>query len=266
MALAPSSQVSLLTDFGDQDGYVAAMKGVLSRIAPGVSVVDICHSIAPQDLQQAGIVWSAAAPYFPPGTIHVAVVDPGVGTGRRILAFESRGSVFLAPDNGLIGYVLPAAAIDRVVEVRRRRFFLPQVSATFHGRDIFAPVAAHLASGAATVKDLGPRTKRFLASRLPRPRRRRVEGGAQERGEIICVDRFGNLISNLRPRAGEKLAELHCAGFAARRLRRTYGSAPVGRALALVGSSGFVEVAVNGGSAARELGVGRGAPVTALWR
>lgn len=258
--------ITLLSDFGQADGYVAAMKGVLASLAPGASVVDICHAIPAQDIARAGIVWASALPYFPRGTVHVGVVDPGVGTRREILAVEARGSVFLVPDNGLLGYVIARREIRRCVRVRERRFFLPEVSSTFHGRDIFAPVAARLALGEST-EALGPRARPTRWSRIPPPVGRwdRSRSCLRERGGIIAIDAFGNATTNLRPREGLELVALRCGDAVLEGLRRAYGDVARGRPLALVGSTGYVEIAVREGSAARILGLAVGADVAATW-
>lgn len=259
--------ITLLTDFGDRDGYVASMKGVLATHAPEVTVVDICHAVAPQDLLHAGVVWSAAIPYFPPGCVHVGVVDPGVGSARRILAVEVCDSIFLVPDNGLVGYVARREEIVRVIEVRERRFFLEAVSTTFHGRDIFAPVAARLALGLHPAK-LGPAVDDFELRSLPTSSRRTVCAdpfGVEETGEVIDVDTFGNITTNLRPSPGRRFVRLKIADFESDRLATTYSDVAVGESLVLVGSTGFLEIAVRGGSAGFQLGVQVGADVRVEW-
>jgi hypothetical protein len=244
------------------------MKGVLATLAPEARVVDISHEVPPQDVLRAGLVWRASVPYFPRGSIHVAVVDPGVGGRRRIAAFEARGSLFLAPDNGLIGYLFPARAIRRAVHVSRREFFLETVSATFHGRDIFAPVAARLARGL-PLEALGPALESYEREALPRPRRRRVELGGkrylEESGCIIYVDRFGNAATNLIPARCFRLRELRLGGRRFTRLGRTYADGKPGEPVLLVGSTGHLEVAVNRGSAATTMGLKLGDGVLALW-
>ncbi|HZN57814.1 MAG TPA: SAM-dependent chlorinase/fluorinase [Planctomycetota bacterium] len=257
--------ITLLTDFGNRDSYVGAMKGVIAARAPEARVVDICHEVPPQDVQRAGIIWSEALPFFPPGAVHVAVVDPGVGGRRRILAAEARGSYFLAPDNGLLGYVLRAGKARRVVEVRNRKCFLPDVSSTFHGRDIFAPVAAGLCQGL-ELESLGPPARSYLRRSLPREQRRRRRGATEARGVVLYVDGFGNAVTNLAPAAGVRLVRLEAGSIVFPRLARSYDEVGPGEALVLVGSSGRIEVAVNLGSAAALLGLRQGDPVRAVWR
>lgn len=259
--------ITLLTDFGLRDGYVGTMKGVIASIAPATRVVDICHDVAPQDLQHAGVAWGAALPYFPRGCVHVAVVDPGVGTRRRLLLFRARGSVFLVPDNGLIGYVLSRREIRDVIHIKNRRYFLPEVSATFHGRDIFAPVAARLAAGLEP-SSLGPSITVYRRNTLPRPRRRQVQKRprvVEERGEVLYVDGFGNVVINIRPQSTARFRRLNGPGFEARRLRRTYGDVPPGELVVFVGSMGWLEIACHGGNAAEVLGWSRGERISVRW-
>jgi len=244
------------------------MKGVLASRAPQARVVDISHDIPAQDLLRGGLVWASATPYFPPGSIHIAVVDPGVGGRRRILAFEARGVVFLVPDNGMIGYVLERREVRRVVNVTRCELFLKPLSATFHGRDIFAPVAAALAGGLEPVA-CGREVKSYRRLGLPRPRRRWVRSGRQRRlrlgGEVVAVDHFGSLITNLRPEPDASLAYIECGTLRLEGLSRAYGDVRRGQAVALVGSTGHVEIAVRDGNAARIHSVGIGQPVASEW-
>ena len=257
--------ITLLTDFGRIDGYVGAMKGVIASIAPEVSVVDLSHEVPPQDTRHAAFVWRAAAPFYPPDTIHVGVVDPGVGSSRRILSFDTTFGIFLVPDNGMIGYALPKRAVRRVVVVRPGEYTLEAISSTFHGRDIFAPAAAHLASGL-DLGRLGRSTQRYRFDELPRPRRRRTAAGTVERGEIIHVDHYGNAISNIAARSGAELVAFVAASRSFDRIAPSYASVPVGRPVLLCGSFGWLEVAVRNGDAARTLGLSVGDCVHATWR
>lgn len=227
----PARPIALLTDFGLRDPYVGVLKGVLASIAPRVPVIDICHEIPPFDVRAAAWVLRGAAPYFPRGTIFVAVVDPGVGSGRRILLAEAGGQLFLAPDNGLLADLESAS----FRQVAKRALFLAKISNTFHGRDIFAPVAARLARGLAPSK-VGPRVWSIV--RLPR-----------EQGQVVWIDRFGNVVTDLPP------GPAHLR-FRGRRIPvvPTYSSAKCGSLVAVVGSSGTIEIAVVQGDAARRLG------------
>ena len=235
--------VTLTTDFGTVDGYVGAMKGVILREHPDARVVDITHDVPPQDIIAGAFAVAAAAPWFPPGTVHVAVVDPGVGSARRAIAIAHGGSLYVGPDNGL----LTVAALEGEGRVIDRIPPTWPVSATFHGRDLFARVAARLAAGA-SLDDF---------STGPVAPLRLVEDPAPH---VVHVDRFGNLVTNLRDPA---FTAVEVAGARAP-LRRTYTDVPPAGLVAYVGSSGFVEVAIRDGSAAERLGVGRGAPVRAV--
>jgi S-adenosylmethionine hydrolase len=258
--------VTLLTDFGLEDGYVAAMKGVLATQAPDARVVDICHQIPPQDVRRGGFVWASAVPFFPPGTIHVAVVDPGVGSRRRILAAEAGGSLYLVPDNGILGLVLKRKEVRRVVCVGRGANFLEPLSSTFHGRDIFAPAAAYLARGG-ELQGLGNAVRRYAWLSAVRPSRRSLPGGRlRVKGEVLYVDRFGNALTNLVLDPSVALEELHCGELSFTSLAVTYASVPKGRPLVLVNSAGHLEVALRDGSVAERYGIEVGAPVVALWR
>lgn len=247
--------IVLTTDYGTSDGYVAAMKGVILGIAPQATIVDVTHDIAAQDVQHGAFVLWQVLPHFPAGTIHVAVVDPGVGTARRILAVRCYQQVILAPDNGLLSFVLEDWAADEVRALTNERHMLPQRSATFHGRDIFAPVAAHVANGTA-VKDLGAEAGAW--ERLPiRLRSETAEG--ELLGQVVHVDHFGNLVTNIRRTQlmegclGKGQVLIEAGGNTIRQISRTFADAAVGELVAYFGSSGLLEVAVNGGSAARVL-------------
>jgi len=252
--------ITLTTDFGLVDGYVGAVKGVILGIVPDVRLVDLSHDIAPQDVRSAAFVLGRAAPFFPAGSVHLAVVDPGVGGDRRPLLVTTPRASYVGPDNGLFTAAL-AEEGAQAWELDRPAFWLPEVSHTFHGRDIFAPVAAHRARGVPA---------RELGSLITDPVRlpvispvRHPDGRVM--GQVVYVDRFGNLISNLPAEwvaAGGWRCEI--AGQQIGRLGATYASAAPGALVALVGSAGTVEIAVRDGNAATRLGVGIGAPVT-LW-
>ena len=245
--------ITLLTDFGLEDGYVAAMKGVIAGIAPDADVVDVTHLIPPQDVASGRFRLLTVTPYFPPGTVHLAVVDPGVGTRRRAVAVRSSsGSLLVGPDNGLLLGALEADPAVAAVELSEPRFWrMPAPSATFHGRDVFAPVAAHLARGVA-LELLGPAVALDSLVSVELPPWRPVPGGAE--GAVQAVDRFGNLISNV-PGTVLSAVGAWTASIAGRTVtgRGTYGDVPPGEALALVGSHGFVEIAVRQGSARNAL-------------
>lgn len=250
----PCGVVSLLTDFGLGDPYVGVMKGVILSRAPGAVLVDLCHGVPAQGVAVGAWFLARSREHFPPGTVHVAVVDPGVGSGRRLLAALDRGQAFLAPDNGLLGPSLTEGAA--VVSLDVARFALPGASSTFHGRDVLAPAAAALAGG------LDPRAAGSAVAdwrRLELPRARaRGDGGLEV--EILFVDRFGNLVTTFDPTGLEGWPAAWTVEAARRSLPvlGTYSQADPGRALALVGSSGTLEVSVRDGDAARELGLGAG--------
>lgn len=250
--------ITLLTDFGTRDEYVACLKGVILGLNPEAHLIDLTHEIPPQDIQAGAFILAGAAPYFPAGTIHLAVVDPGVGTGRRALAARGRGQFWVGPDNGLFHLIFAGQGDFEIVSLENPAFFLPQVSATFRGRDIFAPVAAHLSLGVALAQ-LGPALCDPV--RLPWPEA--AVTAAALRGEIIHVDRFGNLVSNVAAdvfhawlKGGD--FQLQVGHLTLTRLRRTYGEAAAGEMLALIGSHGYLEIACAGGSAAARLQAGPG--------
>ena len=261
MATAVNRAVTLLTDFGTRDGYVAAMKGVIASIAPGTALVDVTHDVRPADV--AGAAWTLRRYWslFPPDTVHLAVVDPGVGTERRALAARAGGRFFVAPDNGILSWVLQDADLDAAVSLDQPRFRREVVAPTFHGRDIFAPAAAHLSAGVA-LSDLG--SPLIHPVRLPLPDA--IRRGNEVEGRVVQVDRFGNLITNLPAAWVTPLLERgpvrtligrHDLGT----IRRTYGDVEAGEPLALIGSDRTVEVAVREGRAADRLKVGLGVSV-----
>jgi S-adenosylmethionine hydrolase len=244
------SPIVLLTDFGDSGPYVASMKGVILTLHPRAVIVDLSHAIPPQDVRAAAFVLAAAEGWFPRGSIFACVVDPGVGTGRRIVYVEAGGRRFLAPDNGLLTLVLRARGGRAARVVSNRRLFLEEVSATFHGRDVFAPVAARLARGLEPSR-LGPRAHSLVTLPVPKPARR----GSRAVAEILYVDPFGNAVTNLRD---EPVREVRIGRRRVRRVVRTYGDLGEGEAGILRGSSGWLEIAVRGASAQERFGLSIG--------
>ncbi len=247
--------VTLTTDFGLRDSYVAEVKGAILGIAPDVQLVDVTHDVAAHDVTEAALALEAAAPYFPAGTIHVAVVDPGVGTERRGFVLEAGGQRFVGPDNGLFTPFL--AGEWRAFELAAVAYRLARVSRTFHGRDVFGPAAAHLARGIAA-SAFGPAITNPVILRWPTPSE--VGGGLV--GEVVHVDRFGNLVTSIPADAvgSEDAFAVRVAGEWLP-LVSTYGDLPRGQAGALIGSRNRLEVAVREGSAARLLGARRGTAV-----
>lgn len=240
--------ITLLTDFGTADGYVGEMKGVMYAMHPQAQLVDIAHDVAPQDVDGARLAIARYWRRFPLGTIHLVVVDPGVGTSRAALAVESDGRFLVGPDNGVLSPALLRSDV-RVVELP----IPPQASATFHGRDVFAPAAARLAGGS-PLEALGRAYDAPIVRRTPEAKRL-TDGSVS--GEVITVDRFGNLITNLvAPRGGSVVL-----GDRVVPIVRSYGEGASGDVVAVIGSSGLLEIAVRGGSAGGTLGVSRGAPV-----
>jgi S-adenosyl-L-methionine hydrolase (adenosine-forming) len=255
--------ITVTTDFGQQGPFVATMKGRILAHLPAARIIDVTHEVPVYWPAEAGFWLARAYAYFPAGSVHVAVVDPGVGTARDIIAVVSDGHAFLAPDNGLLAPVVARSkspAIFRLDTTKAiARFKLPVPSATFHGRDIFAPLAAELAAGRVTPAELGPSTTDIVPSWVDEP----SVTAEQVAGVIITIDHFGNLITNID---GELIrafpAPVVRAGGHSLPLRRTYGDARPGEFLALVNSFGVIEIARAEQSAAEALGLGRGAPVT----
>lgn len=254
---------TLMTDFGTSDPYVAAMKGVILGKCPVARVVDISHDIPPHDVMAGAFVWAQATPYFPGGTIHVGVVDPGVGTDRGILAAALGGQIFLMPDNGLISLVAAVLPLEAIVTVRNKRY-LPQAEAsrTFHGRDVFAPLAGEIMNGL-DIYELGTQPETYKTLDIPDP----LRDGDSLVGQVLYVDRFGNLISNIsRGTVAEDWPNISSMGvtLAGRDigpLRETYGVVKVGQPLALFNSMDLLEVAINQEKACDVLGAGVGAEV-----
>jgi S-adenosyl-L-methionine hydrolase (adenosine-forming) len=253
--------LTLTTDFGMGGSYVAALKGVLLDMAPGTQFVDVCHMISPQNILEGGFVLAGIVDVFPRGTVHLAVVDPGVGTDRRLIAVLLSDQWFVLPDNGLITGVARGRKPAGIWEITNPALRRSVVSATFHGRDILAPAAAHLIRGGDPA-ELGPGRDKFI-------RLRNFEPNADEQGfvgEVIFRDAFGNLITNIN---SDHLAgisrdgwQIEIAGERILGISRTYGERPAGTLMALVGSSGWVEIAVVNGDAARQLTAGAG---TTVW-
>ena len=256
--------ITLTTDFGTSDTYVGIMKGVILSINPKAQIVDLTHAIPPQDIYEAAFSIYAARSYFPKGTIHIIVVDPGVGSDRQAIVSHIDNAFFVCPDNGVLSYLLHGAENAEAhpiesVAIQNAAYYLPEVSNTFHGRDIFAPVAAHLSLGV-PFDDIGPRVKTLV--RLPIPK---IDtSGDTLIGQIIKIDRFGNLITNISKEAFEAFLnddvkyEIRAGNASLNRLNSAYADAEIGEPLAIMGSLALLEIAVNGGSAEKQLGLKRG--------
>jgi S-adenosylmethionine hydrolase len=272
--------ITLLTDFGEADGYVGAMKGVLASIAPGVPLIDIAHQIPAQDVHRAALTLLEAYPYFPPDTVHLVVVDPGVGSERRAIAVQTPHGHFVAPDNGVLSYVLAREPEATAVALTNPAYHRPNPSHTFHGRDVFSPAAGHLARGV-DLHELGPVVDDLVRFPLSRPRL--TSSGIQ--GEVLRIDHFGNVLTNIQYLRWVDAATLMYSPAlpdddAARPIFRadqttvaigkhtlagihpTYSVVPPGHPLAIVGSGGELEIAINQGRASDALGVAVGDPVT----
>ncbi len=259
--------LSFLTDYGLEDGFVAACHGVAARIAPDARIIDVTHLIPPGDVRRGAAVLAQTAPYLPPA-VHVAVVDPGVGTARRGIAVAAGDSVFVGPDNGLLSWALTAAGgAARAFSLTNRELWLSRVTATFHGRDIFMPVAAHLAAGAG-LDAAGAEIDVADLVMLPAPER--VVRDFMAAGEVLTVDRFGNVQLTI---TGADAAEIGVTPgatvlvrFGHRQLtlpyRETFGAVATGEVVAYTDSAGLVCVAVNGGNAAQRLGLPPGARIS----
>jgi S-adenosylmethionine hydrolase len=250
--------VTLTTDFGEGSSYAAALKGAVLSVNPAARILDLTHRIPPQDLAATSYFLVEALPYFPDGTIHVIVVDPGVGSERALLCVEWRGQHLLVPDNGC-WTGLEAMAADQPLIVRQLaepKYWLSPVSPTFHGRDILAPVAGHLSLGVRP-ELLGVVTNEWERLVLPQP----VATASEIQGAVIRIDTFGNLITNISASAVHSFRDIRLAGRTIGRWVRTYSDAEPGSAVALIGSSGLLEIAVVNGSAAIAFGIGIGARV-----
>jgi len=246
--------ITLLTDFGTQDGYIGTMRGVILGINPQAQIVDISHEIAPQDIHQAAFVLRNAYPFFPPGTIHVVVVDPGVGGQRRIIAVRTNRYYFLAPDNGVLKYVFHQEKDFEVVEITNRDYFLDEISYTFHGRDIFAPVAAHLSLGV-DITRLGKTIDDFIQGEVTQAE----VGDGKIIGRVIYIDRFGNLITDVPREMVERLPEskfqITAGTYKITKLCRSYLEGSSSEPSGVIDSSGFLAIFLNQGNAAELTGL-----------
>jgi hypothetical protein len=269
--------LTLLTDFGVSDAYVGAMKGVMLGVNPALTFVDLTHQVAPQNVLQGAFLLGTAWRFFPQGTLHLAVVDPGVGTQQVALVVQYQGHTFLCPDNGLLSFVLPQSAPRRSTSSAGKvapfqphrsplpagfrayalttpRYWLPKVSATFHGRDLFAPAAAHLSLGV-PMEELGEPVQSLTRLRIPAP----LRDGVRLTGCVLHVDRFGNIVTSIPAEALAGMGRDVMVDVGGRQIRGLVETYAQGQGLvALIGSHGYLEVALANGNAAAELGVGVG--------
>lgn len=251
--------ITLTTDFGQADAYAGTMKGVILGICPDAALVDLSHEIRPQAVRQAAYVLSTAVPYFPPGVVHLVVVDPGVGSERRPVAVQTERATYVAPDNGVLTLALAQGPPRVAVHLTDPRFHLPQVSATFHGRDIFAPAAAHLACGL-EICDMGEPFSPSQLVVLPTIEPKQQPDGTWQ-AEILHIDRFGNLITNYQCATSSLQLTVCVGGERIRGLRDTFADVAPGELVAYRGSSGYLEIAIREGSAATGLGLHVGDPI-----
>jgi S-adenosylmethionine hydrolase len=249
--------ITFLTDFGLNDGYPGVMKGVIWKITPEVQIADISHSIKPHNIQQGALALARTAPYFPPGTIHVAVIDPGVGTQRRPIGLHLGDHYFIGPDNGLFTIVLENAesnhALVQVVHLDQCKYWLPEISHVFHGRDIFAPSAAHLARGIA-LEDMGTLIHDPIRLHIPQPQP--ITGGGL-RGLVIEIDSFGNLSTNIETSHLLPMGDVfvRVVGQQIDGLVNAFGDQPIGTLIALYGTSHDLMISIVNGDAAHTLNV-----------
>ena len=255
------SIITLTTDFGARDWFVGVMKGVIMSIAPEATIVDIAHGGDPGNIQAGAFALAAAFCYFPRGTVHVAVIDPGVGGSRAAIAVETRDYVFVGPDNGVLSWSIEPAQVRSIRRLDNPKYVLGRLSQTFHGRDVFAPAAAHLSKGVAFAEIGSPRSD-YQQLQLPVPK------PVKDRwiGSVMYIDRFGNAITNLTGQLVQTAgphAAMHLRGRKGRiPICTHYAAVGPGKPLAVVGSTGFLELAINAGSAAELLGLDIGDPVT----
>jgi hypothetical protein len=263
--------ISLMTDFGIKDGNTGVMKGVIWGICPTVQISDLSHMIPAQNIREAAYTFARSVPYFPKGSIHVVVVDPGVGTVRRPMAAQIGDYFYVGPDNGTITGLLERAEQEVwqtiFVELNEKKYWLPTISYVFHGRDIFSPVAAHLANGVA-LHELGTSFDDPVRLELPKPEQ--TSNGW--RGEVMHIDHFGNISTNVRAEhLGDALQEkekllVRLSGSEIKGMVNTFGERPVGELVALIGSTGNLGIAVVNGNAVQSLGTKVGDPVEVVYR
>jgi len=266
--LANRPIITLTTDFGLNDHFVGTMKGVILAIVPNAQIVDICHSVQPFDILDGALTIAQAYPYYPAHTVHLVVVDPGVGSARRPILASSEEHNFIAPDNGVLSLMYAREKRMSVRHITSDHYFLPEPSNTFHARDVFSPVAAHLSKGVAADR-FGEEITDYVRFGAPRPK---SVDERTLRGVVLKVDRFGNLITNITPQDVPKLFDADPPAFKiaigskapATRICANYAEGSPGEVFGILGSMGFLEVATNRGSAFQLLGAGKGSPVNVV--
>lgn len=262
--------ITLTTDFGLTDHFVGVMKGVILSIHPDVELVDISHEVGSYDINEGALTLAQSYRYFPPGTIHLVVVDPGVGSARRPILATTPRYHFVAPDNGVLSGIYEREDAVEVRHVTADHYWLKPVSHTFHGRDIFAPVAAWLSKGVEP-SNFGDVINDYIRIALPKPTRREESGKWRVEGAVLRIDKFGNVITNLTPEDAPELFRepppsfcIAINGHEVTTLRRSFADGHSSEVFAILGSSGYIEIGMNRGSAAQTLQAGRGAPVTVI--
>ena len=260
--------ITLLSDFGLRDPYVAEMKATILGVCPQVQIVDVSHNVEQFDIRMGAFLLASAAPYFPDGTVHVAVVDPGVGTKRKPIVVETSRSLFVGPDNGVLMLAALREGVQHVYAIENPRFMRLRISTTFHGRDVFAPAAAHLACGCAA-SDFGRAVDDYVIPEFSKPRMQK----SVLMGTVLHIDAFGNIVTNISSDSLEKMAgrtmetlKADLGGqTAVLKVCTAYGDVARGNALVLVGSHDFLEISVNQGDAAKQFAVKRGDPIR-IWQ
>ncbi|MEI8102698.1 MAG: SAM-dependent chlorinase/fluorinase [Chlorobium sp.] len=254
--------IVLMTDFGLADTFIGQMKGVIVSLAPSAQIIDLTHAISPQNIVQGAFLLGKSRHFFPDGTIFIAIVDPGVGTSRKAIAIKTDRYTFLAPDNGLLTKILQSDNIRHCVQITKEHYMLRTQSSTFHGRDVFSPAAAHLASGVSPL-ELGNEMDPSKCTTILLPDCTTSDNGRSWNGQIISVDHFGNLVTSIDSESIDFSREwlVETKGCPPLPISITYGEVADQQLLAYVGSSGMIEIAVRNGHAAKLLGLGDGAPV-----
>lgn len=253
--------ITLTTDFATRDGFAAQMKGVILGINPGARLIDVTHDIQPFSVLEGALVLKGIAPHFPRGTIHVAVVDPGVGSDRRGIVIRTGEQTCVGPDNGLFSLVIPRDGTCEIREIQNPEYMVPEPHPTFHGRDVFAPTAAHLSAGK-PFEAVGPLIDDPVMLSVP-PVQKNAKG---LEGAVVYIDRFGNLTTNIDKAMLTRVVDTVCLGdVTIQGLNRFFGEVPDGEPVALINSFGLLEIAVNRDNASQVLEAGRGEPVRVFW-
>ena len=259
----PNPIITLTTDFGLRDPYVAEMKAVILKVCPATIIVDITHQIEKFNIRMGAYILAAAASYFPEGTIHIVVVDPGVGTKRRAILIQTKQSYYIGPDNGVLTLAAKNQGIKHIYRIENPRFMLPRISNTFHGRDVFAPAAAHLANGISP-SEFGPEIHKIVTPRFAKITKRENT----LTGEVIHIDGFGNVITNLREKDLESMRVKSMVNLKLKNVRlklklcKAYSEVGAQKPLAIIGSHNFLEISINQGNAAETFKTKVGGKIT----